>query len=106
SPSWQCGTSPGCLLPCSTRPTARRALPAIRPSRGAGYSFLVSQLDAHAAGGAGDQTLGGLEAARVQVAHLVLGDLLELRLGDLAGRFTAGSLAAGLQLQLGLDQHA
>ena len=60
-----------------------------RPGRGAARTVSgpggSDDLDAHRAGGAGDLQLGGLEVVGVEVGHLDLGDLGDLRVGDRAG---------------------
>src|SRR5437588_6533401 len=43
---------------------------------------LVLDRDAHRPGGAGDDLLGLLDVVRVEVGHLLLGDLAQLRLAD------------------------
>ena len=70
--AWACGGPAGRGGP--GRVTARRCR--------AGGS---DDLDAHRAGGAGDLEAGGLEVVGVEVGHLDLGDLRDLRLGDRAG---------------------
>src|SRR3546814_9216075 len=58
---------------------------------------LLLDLDAHAAGSAGDLELGGVEVVGVQVGHLDLGDLLDLGGGDRTGHGAAGLVGALLE---------
>ena len=62
--------------------------------------FQPDDLDAHAASRAADLLLGGVEVVGVEVGHLDLGDLGDLRLGDPAdlglARLARGLLEAGL----------
>lgn len=43
---------------------------------------LFRDADAHAAGGAFDEALGGFDTVDVEVFHLRLGDAVQLRFGD------------------------
>src|SRR5215472_9603088 len=79
--------------------------PAPGPATGYGKGSAFD-LDAHRAGGAGDDLLGGLDRGRVQVGHLGLRDVADLRLGDRAdlGLVRLGAAlvhARGLLDQLG-----
>src|SRR5690606_16745798 len=87
-----------------------RTLP--RGARGAGNSgrgasgVSVRDGDAHGTGGAGDDLRRGVDVVRVEVDHLALGDLTDLRLGeraDLRGVRRARALgdAGGLLDELG-----
>src|SRR5690349_20300845 len=59
----------------------------------------LHDLKAHRARGALDDLGGGLDVVRVEVLHLLLGDLAQLAAGDLAGAFAAGLVRARLDVQ-------
>src|SRR3989344_2704683 len=69
------------------------------------FAMVLGLLDlqAHRARGALDDLGGLLEIVRVQVLHLLLGDLTQLGAGDLAGAVAAGRLGARLQADRLLD---
>lgn len=52
--------------------------------------LLRLDLDAHIAGGAGDDSHGSFDIIGIQIGHLGLGDLPELRLGNLADLLLVG----------------
>src|SRR5687767_2691073 len=56
----------------------------------------LHDLQTHRARGALDDLGGGLDVVRVEVLHLLLGDLAQLAAGDLAGAVAAGRLGARL----------
>src|SRR5437588_1596333 len=66
---------------------------------------LVLDRDAHRPGGAGDDLLGLLDVVGVQIGHLLLGDLAQLRLADRTDlvllRYAGALLHTG-----GLDEQA
>src|SRR3954454_3584151 len=66
----------------------------------------LHDLQAHRAGGALDDAAGGLDVDRVEVLHLLLGDLAQLGAGDLAGAVAAGRLGARLDVERLLDEEA
>src|SRR5215470_11069070 len=80
--------------------------PAPGPATGVGALLLINYRDAHRAGGTGDDLLRRLHRGGVQVGHLHLRDLAQLRGGDRADlglvRLAAALLdARGLLDQLG-----
>ena len=68
-------------------------------------SRLVDDDDAHAAGGAGDHAASGLQRGCVEVGHFGLGDLFDLRFGDLGDFVTIGFGGAALDAAGFLDEH-
>src|SRR4030042_1381975 len=69
------------------------------------YWLLLHNLNAHAAGGAGDAAHGHLQGSGVQVRHLLAGDVLQLTPGDLARLLPAGFLGPLGQLGRPPEQH-
>jgi len=66
---------------------------------------LVAHDDAHGAGGAGDHAHGRLDAGRVQVRHLGLGDLADILLADGGHLGLVGHTGAGLDVARLLDEN-
>lgn len=61
---------------------------------------LLSDGDAHGAGGTGDDLLGGVNVVGIEVRHLDLGDLGELLLGELTNLVGLGLSGTRLEVQL------
>src|SRR5262245_5028398 len=80
------------------------------PSRAARVRFpgfamaLPHHLEAHRARRALDHAHGRLDGRTVEILHLLLGDLLDLRLGDGADRATARRLGAALDIGRFLEE--